>query len=195
MTYPSAPADPLILAFGDSLIAGYGLAPADAFPARLQQRLGDGAQVIPAGRSGDTTEGALRRLPRVLAALTRRPDLAIIQIGANDVLRGIPPARTHATLETILNEFNRCGISMLLTTIDPPAFLAHRTQRYARIHAECARRDGVATCSFFPVGVLGHPGLTLADRVHPNAAAIARVVDHILPAVEAALRSYGRAAA
>lgn len=195
MKQPSAPADPLILAFGDSLIAGYGLTPADAFPARLQDRLGQGAQVIPAGRSGDTTDDALRRLPRVLAGLTRRPDLAIVQIGANDVLRGIPPQQTRARLDKILNEFSRCGIPVLLTTIDPPAFLAHRTQGYAQIHADCARQHGAATCSFFPAGVLGHPGLTLADRVHPNAAAIARVVDHVLPAVMAALGAGERAAA
>ncbi len=198
MTHSSALADPLILAFGDSLIAGYGLAAADAFPARLQRALRDAhpaAEVIGAGRSGDTTADALRRLPTVLGGLIRRPDLAVIQVGANDVLRGVAPARMRANLDAMLTEFGRCGIAMLLTTIDPPAFLAARTQGYATIHAECAHRHHVPTHAFFPAGLLGHPAWTLADRIHPNAQAIARVADHLLPAVEAALHAPRRAAA
>ncbi len=196
-TLRSAIADPTILAFGDSLIAGYGLAAADAFPAQLERRLRAAhprGQVVAAGRSGDTTQDAFRRLPDVLARLTRRPDLAIVQIGANDVLRGLPPERTRAALDAILLELGRCAIPVLLTTIEPPALLAERTRAYAGIHAEVARRHGAATCGFFPAGVLGRPGFTLFDRVHPNAQAIGRVVDHILPAVYAALRT-DRAAA
>lgn len=198
MTVSSAPADPLILAFGDSLIAGYGLAKADAFPAQLARRLRAAwpfADVLNAGVSGDTSEDALRRLPRTLAGLSRRPDLAIVQIGANDVLRGIAPHRLRVNLDAMLGEFDRCGIAVLLTTIEPPASLADRTRGYAQVHADCARSHGAATCAFFPTGVLGHPDLTLFDRIHPNARGIARVVDHLLPVVEAALRPVPRAAA
>lgn len=191
-------ADPLVLAFGDSLIAGYGLSAADAFPAQLQRRLRaswPSATVINAGRSGDTTQDALARLPRVLAGLHQRPDLAIVQIGANDVLRAVQPERTRAAIDAILTEFGRCGIAVLLTTIEPPAMLAERTRAYDGIHADAARRHGAATCAFFPAGVLGHPAMTLSDRVHPNAQAIGRVVDHIMPAVMAALHARNRAAA
>lgn len=187
---------PLILAFGDSLIAGYGLSPGDSFPAQLERRLRDrGAQVINAGVSGNTTDDALRRLPRVLSALPARPDLAIVQIGANDVLRGIPAERTRANLEAMLTEFGRCGIPVLLATLEPPAFLAARTRTYLGIHAEVAARHGAAIASFFPAGVLGRADMVLFDRVHPNARAIAAVVEHMLPAIEQALGQSREAAA
>ncbi|MEA1084031.1 GDSL-type esterase/lipase family protein [Sphingomonas sp. CD22] len=191
-------AEPLLLAYGDSLIAGYGLAAADAFPARLEQALRSDwpdAAVIAAGRSGDTSQDALARLPRTLAGLSHRPDLAIVQIGANDVLLGIAPARMRANLDAMLTEFARCGIAVLMTTIEPPAVFAERTRGYAGIHAAVAEQHGAATCAFFPAGVLGHPAMTLADRIHPNARAIGLVVDQVAPAVTAALRSALRAAA
>jgi acyl-CoA thioesterase I len=181
---------PLILAFGDSLIAGYGLPADQSFPAQLQARLAatrPGTQVINAGRSGDTTGDALRRLPGVLSALTRRPDLAIVQIGPNDVLRGVPPDRTRAQLGEILGEFARCGIPVLLAHVDPPPMLRHRTQGYAHIHAELAAVHDARRHPFFPAGVLGHPAMVLIDGIHPNGRAIAAVVDAMLPAIEAAL--------
>ena len=198
MTYSPARADPLLLAYGDSLIAGYGLAADDAFPARLEQALRrdqPGTAVIAAGRSGDTTQDALLRLPRTLAGLSRRPDLAVVQIGANDVLRGIAPERMRANLDAMLTEFGRCAIPVLLTTIKPPSIFADRIRGYAGIHAAVARQHGAATCAFFPAGVLGHPAMTLADRIHPNARAIGQVVDQVAPAVPAALRAVTRAAA
>jgi acyl-CoA thioesterase I len=181
---------PLILAFGDSLIAGYGLPSADSFPAQLERRLRadrPGVRVINAGVSGDITARALVRLPRVLSGLERRPDLAVVQIGPNDVLRGVPPAQTRRDLDAILTEFGRCSIPVLLATVEPPPILSHRARDYVRIHAEVAARHGVPTCVFFPSGVLGHPDMVLIDRVHPNARAIAAVVDAMAPAVEAAL--------
>ncbi len=114
---------PLLLAFGDSLVAGYGLPASQSFPAQLQHRLGErheGVRVINAGVSGNTTSAALRRLPAVLSRLTGRPDLAIVQIGANDVLRGFAPAQTRANVDAILTELGRCGIPVLLTTLEPP---------------------------------------------------------------------------
>jgi acyl-CoA thioesterase-1 len=198
MTHSPACADPLLLAYGDSLIAGYGLTAADAFPARLEHALRrdwPGTAVIAAGRSGDTTQDALLRLPRTLAGLSRRPDLAVVQIGANDVLRGIAPERMRANLDAMLTEFDRCAIPVLVTTIEPPAIFADRTRGYAGIHAAVARQHGATTCAFFPTGVLGHPAMTLADRIHPNARAIGQVVDQVAPAVMAALRAATRAAA
>lgn len=191
MTDPS----PLILAFGDSLIAGYGLAADQSFPAQLQQRLRAthrDAQVINAGRSGDTTGDALRRLPAVLSGLSALPDLAIIQLGPNDVLRGVPPARTRAQLGEILSEFARCGIPVMLAHVDPPPMLRERARGYATIHAELATVHGARRHPFFPPGILGHPAMVLIDGIHPNARAIGAVVDAMLPAVEAALADGGR---
>jgi acyl-CoA thioesterase-1 len=191
-------ASPFILAFGDSLVAGYGLAAEDSFPAQLERRLRldhPHAQVRNAGVSGNTTGDALRRLPAVLTSLTARPDLAIVQLGANDVLRGVPPDRMRANLDAILREFGRCGIPILLATLDPPAFLQARTGGYLGIHADVAARHGAAAAGFFPAGVLGRADMVLFDRVHPNARAITAVVAHMLPAITQALRRGGTAAA
>ncbi len=181
---------PLILAFGDSLIAGYGLKPDEGLPARLQRRLcadHPGMEVVNGGVSGDTTEGALRRLPRVLSGLPARPDLALVQIGPNDVLRAVPPERMRANLEAILAEFERCAIPVLLATVAAPPFLMQRTKTYAGIHEAVAARHGATTCPFFPPGVLGHPDMVLWDRVHPNARAIALVAEQLASAIERAL--------
>lgn len=178
---------PLVLAFGDSLVAGYGLPVADGFAAQLERALRIGyaaARVVNAGVSGDTSADALRRLPRVLSGLSGRPDLAIVQIGPNDVLRRLPPGQTRSNLAAILVELGRCGVPVLLTTVAPPAFLQGRADAYIGIHEELAARHGAAVQPFFPAGVLGRADMVIADRVHPNGAAIARVVEALLPAVE-----------
>lgn len=186
---------PLILAIGDSLVAGYGLATADSFPMQLERRLRvrhPAARVIGAGRSGDTAADVLRRFPSVLTALPARPDAAIVQVGPNDVLRQVPPAATRASLDTILVELRRCGVPVLLTTVAPPPILHARAGPYLHIHQEVAAAHGVATAPFFPPGVLGHPAMVLADRVHPNAHAIALVAEAMTPVVEEML-GLGRA--
>ena len=132
---------PLILAIGDSLIAGYGLQAADSFPAQLQaslQKTSPYARVVNAGVSGDTTVDVLRRLPRLLSALDQRPALAIVQVGPNDVLRQVPAARTRAQLEQILLNLGSCGIPVLLTTVDPPVFIRDRAAAYLDIHTALA---------------------------------------------------------
>lgn len=175
-----------ILALGDSLVAGYGLAAADGFAARLEQRLRatGPVSVIDAGVSGNTTADVARRLPRVLTRLSGRPDLAIVQVGPNDVIRRVPPAAARANLDTILTELSRCGVRVLLTTVAPPPFLQAHAAPYAGIHQEVAARHGAVVHPFFPPGVLGHPEMVLADRLHPNAKAIAAVVDALLPVIE-----------
>jgi acyl-CoA thioesterase I len=187
--------DAVVLAFGDSLTAGYGLAREQAFSAQLQRRLGD-VSVLDAGVSGDTTADGLRRLPRVLARLTRRPDLTIVELGANDLLRGIAPEQSRANLDAILTEFARCGIPVLLATFAVPPILGPAVAaRYNGIYPDLAARHGVPTQPFFPPNVMGVPGFVLPDRLHPNAAGIERVADAFAPAVRAALdRSVARAA-
>lgn len=180
------PSSPLILAVGDSLIAGYGLNRADSLPAQLEQRLRTvhpSARVINAGRSGDTTRDVLARLPSVLSGLDGRPDLAIVQVGPNDVLRHHPPARTGANLDAIMLELRRCGIPVLLTIVAPPPIFGDRAAAYLGLHEQVAAAHGAATCAFFPAGVLGHPDMVLADRIHPNATAIAAVAAAMMPVI------------
>lgn len=180
-----------VLALGDSLTAGYGLARHQSFAAQLEARLrldDPGVRVINAGVSGDTTADGLRRLPRVLAALTQRPVLAIVELGANDLLRGLPPESSRANLDAILVELARCGIPVLLATMQAPAFLGAHADRYNAVYTDLAAAHGVRAVPFFPAGVMGHPAMVLADRMHPNAAGIARVVDHLAPTVAAMIR-------
>lgn len=184
------PSTPYILAFGDSLTAGYGLPRPASFASQLETLLRPGhatATVQNAGVSGDTTEGGLRRLPRLLASLKRKPDLAIIELGANDLLRGIAPERTRANLEAIVEQFGQCGIPTLLATFEVPRFLTPLAARYDGMYEALAAKHRAALAPFFPPGVLGHPDLVLPDRLHPNARAVELIAAAFLPAVTAAL--------
>lgn len=183
-------AAPYLLAFGDSLTAGYGLAPEMAFPRQLERLLRErrpGAVVENAGVSGDTTASGRARLPRVLTRLTRRPDLAILELGANDLLRGVDPARTRDNLDWMLREFGRAGIPVLLAGMLAPPFLGGWAARFNAVFPELARAHGAVLYPFFLDGVVGDRGLTLADGIHPNARAIGIVSRRILPHVERAL--------
>ena len=186
---PNTP--PLLLALGDSLVAGYGLAAEDGFPAVLQRQLQaawPAARVAAGGVSGNTTGDVLRRMPRVLDGMERAPDLTIVQVGPNDVLRQVPPARTAEQLDAIVAALTRIGSTVLLATVEPPAMLHDRASGYLGIHRDVAARHGAALCPFFPPGVLGRADMVLGDRVHPNAAAIRAVVAGMLPSVERLLR-------
>ena len=189
---------PLILALGDSLTAGYGLRPHESFAAQLEALLrarDPAARVINAGVSGDTSAGGLARLPRVLAALPRRADLAIVELGANDILRGLSAGALHANLGAILTELARCGIPALLAGMAVPAFLGPRAAAFGRVFPELAAEHGVPLYPHFLAGVAGLAGLTLADGIHPNARAVGIVAGRILPHVEAALAGTVAAAA
>lgn len=181
---------PLVLAFGDSLTAGYGLARDEAFPARLEALLRETTPRIVvqnAGVSGDTSGSALARLPRLLSGLDRRPNLAIVELGANDLIRRIPPAQTRANLDAILTEFGRCGIATLLATFEPPPFLHSLAGDYAGIYEGIAARHDAVAHPFFPPGVLGHHAHVLRDRLHPNALAIDKVARAMAPVAQQAL--------
>lgn len=195
---PAGERPPLILAFGDSLTAGYGLGHSESFAAQLQHRLvarWPGAVVRNAGVSGDTTTDARARLPRLLSSLTQRPDLTIVQFGANDLLRGHRLDRTRANLDAILSELERCHIPVLLAQMEPPALLGPIGKLCAALYTELAAKHAVALHPFFPPGVLGNPAMTLRDRLHPTARAVGLVADHMLPAVYAALRRSSGSAA
>jgi acyl-CoA thioesterase-1 len=182
---------PLILAFGDSLVAGYGLGRSEGFAPQLEAALnarGVPATVINAGLSGNTAGGGSVRLKWVLDRLPEPPDLAIVAFGGNDILRGIPARETREDMETILRTLSERGVPAVLAGMLAPPFLGESyTREFNAIFPELARDHGAAFYPFFLAGVAGNPKLNLYDRVHPNAAGVARMVKGILPVVLGAL--------
>jgi len=160
----------VIVALGDSLTAGLGVAADEAYPARLQERLArDGFRyrVVNAGVSGDTTAGALRRLDWVLRA---RPALVVVALGANDGLRGQPVAAMRDNLVAIVTRLRAAGARVLLVGMRlPPNYGADYTREFSQAFAEVARRTSVPLLPFLLDGVAGRPGLNLPDGIHPNA--------------------------
>jgi acyl-CoA thioesterase I len=175
---------PVILDFGDSLTAGYGLPPEEAFPARLEawlHRNGIEARVVNAGVSGDTTAGGLARLDWALAA---KPDLVILALGANDALRGIDPVTVRGNVERMLQKIEADGAKVLLLgMIAPPNWGEEYKHAFDQIFPELARTYHVPLYSFFLEGVAMHPELNQPDGLHPNALGVAVLVDRIGPVV------------
>ena len=183
---------PLIWAFGDSLTAGYGLPPAQGFPVRLQaalRRAGVAATVRNGGVAGDTAAQGLARLRWGLRGLKATPDLVIVELGANDMLRGAPPAQARASLDAILAELGRRRIPVLLTGMRATRNLGPDYVRaFEGIYPALARRHRVPLYPFFLEGVAGRRTLFQPDGLHPNARGVEVLVARILPAVRGALR-------
>jgi len=180
---PVAAAEPVkILALGDSLTAGYGLPEADAFTTRLQTALKDkgyDVQVINAGVSGDTTAGGRARLDW---ALGDQPDVAVVELGANDGLRGLDPASTRENLDAILTVMKERKVPTLLAGMYAPRNLGREYgDRFNAIYPELAAKHDVPLYPFFLEGVALDPKLNQEDGMHPNAKGVAIVVDGILP--------------
>jgi acyl-CoA thioesterase-1 len=188
---PSLAQDRLILAFGDSLTAGYGLAPAQGFAPRLQAALrksGVPATVHNGGVSGDTTAGGRARLGWVLASLKRKPDLVILELGANDMLRGYPPARARANLDAMLGQLRGSRVPVLLAGMKAtrnmgPGYVA----QFEGMYPALAAKYRVPLYPFFLDGVAGRRDLVLPDGLHPNPRGVDRIVAGITPAVRRAL--------
>lgn len=198
MTATAATAAPqrLILAFGDSLTAGYQLKPAESFPAQLEVTLkakGHDVRVHNAGVSGDTTTQGRARLNWVLTGLKARPDLVILELGANDMLRGQPPATAKANLDAMLAEFGRRDIPVILAGMyaNPALGRAYATE-FNAIFPALAKAHGATLYPFFMAGVIGGRGLQIGDGVHPSAAGVGVIVRGILPTVEGALAKLPR---
>ena len=190
---PAAARDVHVLAFGDSLTAGYGLPPGQGFAPQLEDMLrrnGVRAFVTNAGVSGNTAAQGRARLKWTLDGLRARPDLAIVALGANDMLRGLPPRQTREDLDAILTELKRRGIPVLIAGMlaAPNLGPRYRTE-FEAIFPDLARKHGAALYPFFLAGVAGNPALALPDKVHPNFQGIKRMVSGITPAV---LRALGR---
>jgi len=181
---PAAAHVPVILDFGDSLTAGYGLAPDQAFPARLEaslHRQGIEARVVNGGVSGDTTAGGLARLDWALAD---KPDLVILALGANDALRGIDPATVRVNLDKMIQKVEARGAKMLLLgMVAPPNWGEEYKRAFDRIFPELARAHNVPLYSFFLDGVAMKPEFNQPDGIHPNERGIAVLVDRIAPVV------------
>lgn len=181
----------LVVAFGDSLYAGYGVLPQESFPARLEKALaarGVAATVRNAGVSGDTTAAGLRRLAFTLDGLDRTPDLAMVNLGGNDMLRGIDPAETRANLTAICAELERRGIPILLTgMVAAPNMGRDYADAFNAIYGDLAKRYDAVLYPFFLDGVVTDRALMLPDGVHPNPQGIDAIVAKITPLVAGTL--------
>ena len=181
---PAATKTPEILVFGDSLTAGFGLPPEASFPARLEAKMhADGIEVrvVNAGVSGDTTAGGLARLDWALAD---KPDLLIVELGANDALRGIDPATVRANLDAIIVKIQASGAKLLLAGMRaPPNWGEEYQDKFDRIYPELAHAHDAPLYPFFLEGVAMKPELNQPDGLHPNERGVAAVVDRIAPLV------------
>ena len=193
----SARAEPLqIVVLGDSLAAGYGLGPGDGFTDKLQAALrarGHDVAVANAGVSGDTTSGGLSRLDWSVPDGT---DLVILELGANDMLRGIPPELTEKNLDTMLARLKERGIPVLLAGMRAaPNLGADYAAKFDAIYPRLAEKYGVMLYPFFLDGVAANQNVLLEDGMHPNAAGIDRIVERMLPVVEQAIAAAQQASA
>ena len=175
---------PVILDFGDSLTAGYGVPAGQAFPARLEAWLhgrGIAARVVNAGVSGDTTAGGLARLDWALAD---KPDLVILALGANDALRGLEPSTVRDNLDKMIGKIEATGAKVLLLgMLAPPNWGEEYKRSFDQIFPELAHLHHLPLYPFFLEGVAMNPELNQPDGLHPNEKGVAVLVDRIAPVV------------
>lgn len=184
---------PVILALGDSLTAGYGLAQPDSFTVQLEAALakaGTVAKIKNAGVSGDTSAGGRARLAWALA---EKPDAVMIELGANDGLRGLNPKRTEANLDAIIAMAKAQGLPVLLTGMRaPPNLGVEYGEEFNSLFARLARKHEVLFYPFFLEGVAALPTLNQADGIHPNGQGVAEIVRRLVPIVEKLITQVGR---
>ena len=175
-------ADHVIVALGDSLTAGLGVGVEEAYPALLEARLrreGFDYRVVNAGVSGDTSAGGLRRLDW---ALKLKPQVLIVALGANDGLRGQPPATLRANLTQIVERARAAGARVLLAGMRvPPNYGDEYARAFAAVYASVARATGVPLAPFLLDGVAGDPRLNQADGIHPTAEGQRVIAEHLWP--------------
>lgn len=177
-----------IVAFGDSLTAGYGLPQNAAFPVVLERALkarGHKVEIVNAGVSGDTASGGLERLDWSVPDGT---DGVILELGANDMLRGLDPAATRRSLDVIVTRLKGRGIPVLLAGMYASRNMGpDYVQRFDAIYRDLAGKHGLMLYPFFLEGVAGQRQLNLPDGIHPTAKGVEAIVEGILPSVEAFL--------
>ncbi|NIP18182.1 MAG: arylesterase [Xanthomonadales bacterium] len=181
---------PVILIVGDSLSAGYGMELDQAWPRLLQKRLDDNGheyRVFNSSITGDTTQGALARLPRLLER--QRPRWVILELGGNDGLRGIGIDVTRANFVQMIEQSRAVGAQVMLTGIRlPPNYGPTYTERFHAMYGELADQYGLLLVPFFMEGVALEPELMQEDGIHPNAAAQPVLLDHVWTVLEPALQ-------
>ena len=196
MAHPAPAAALSLAAFGDSLTAGWALPSDAAFPARLERALSQKGYTVTIanfGVSGDTTSGGLNRLESVIAS---HPDGVILELGANDMLRGLDPSIPAANLATMLTRLKAAGIPVLLCGMRASHnFGQDYVAAFGAIYPDLSRTFGLPLYPFFLDGVTGQPELTMPDGLHPNAAGVDVMVERILPTVETFLHGLGAAPA
>lgn len=171
-----------LLVFGDSLVAGYSLPPDASYPAQLEKGLrakGVNATVMNAGVSGDTTAAAASRLDWALAD---KPTHVIVELGANDMLRGLAPEQARTNLDGILTKLKQANLPVLLMgMLAAPNLGADYGRRFNTIYPDLAAKHGVPLYPFFLDGVAGEARLNLSDGIHPTREGIAIMVDRTMP--------------
>lgn len=181
----------LVVAFGDSLYAGYQLEQGEGFAPELERTLearGIAVRVHNAGVSGDTSTGGLQRLAFTLAGLERKPDLVLVGLGANDMLRGLDPAKTRANLDAILTELKSRNIDVVLTgMVAAPNLGKDYAKAFNAIHPDLAKKHDVPFYPFFLQDVFGRRELMLEDGMHPNERGVDAIVNQIAPLVASRL--------
>ena len=174
-----------IVGLGDSLMAGYELPPSDAFPSKLERALldkGYDVSIVNAGVSGDTSTGGLARLDWSVPDGT---DAVLIELGANDALRGIGPDQTRANIDALITRLKERGIAVLLVgMLAPPNMGDEYGKSFNRIYPELSQQHGVPLYPFFLDGVAAETGLDIGDGMHPNAKGVDVMVTRFLPYAE-----------
>lgn len=182
-----------ILALGDSLTEGYGVAEEESYPALLQEKLqrnGYDCQVMNAGRSGEFSSGAANRLEMLLMT-EQSPDIVILETGVNDGLQGYDPTRTEANIDAILGRLSDEKISVLFTGMKIGAYYGpQHLRRFNELYPRLAKKYDVVYMPFFLEGVAMQPKLNLSDGIHPNAAGYKIITDNIYPYVKETIERY-----
>jgi len=186
MAWPQSDAKTVhLVALGDSLTAGYGLNPRDGFTAQLQAALtakGHRVRIHNGGVSGDTSAGGLARLDW---AVGPQAHAVIVELGANDMLRGLSPKVTEKNLRQIIEKLQARGLEVMLAgMLAAPNLGPSYGQAFNNLYPRLAKQYGLVFYPFFLDGVAGDPHLNLGDRIHPNRDGIAVIVENILPTVE-----------
>jgi len=182
---------PVLLVMGNSLSAGYGMAVDATWVALLQRRLKDQGydyHVVNASISGETTAGALSRLPRALSL--HSPAVVVLELGGNDGLRGLPIRQIRENFQAMIEQSQAAGARVVLVGIRmPPNYGATYADQFHALYTQLARQYGMPLVDFFLDGVAQDPALMLPDDIHPNAAAQPRLLDNLWPALRAVLTS------
>ena len=180
---------PRIVAFGNSLTAGLGVAPTESYPAQLQRTLeaaGYAYRVVNAGVSGDTTAGGVRRVSWVL---TSTPTIVILELGANDGLRGLSLRETKANLERIIQQFQQASVTVVLAGMKlPPNYGQEYTDGFEALYRAIAKQYHLTFIPFFLDGVAGSSSLNQADGIHPTGEGYRLIVERVFPVLEPLLK-------